>query len=84
MRHGPKKIDKSLGCIRFELNLTKVPSSIRWIYSSFTIHISNTMQDSLTIETLNQNENFIFMGNEVQVPLVFIGTFYLILDIDHH
>jgi hypothetical protein len=40
------------------------------------------MQDFLTIQTLNQNESFIVVGNGVKVPVVATGTFRLFLDID--
>ena len=38
------------------------------------------MQGFLTIQNLNPNENFIFMGNGVKVLVVAIGTFRLFLD----
>ena len=40
------------------------------------------MQGFLTIQTLNQNESCIVVGNRVKVPVVAIGTFRLFIDID--
>ena len=40
------------------------------------------MQGFLTIQTLNQNESCIVVGNGVKVPVVATGTFHLFLDID--
>jgi hypothetical protein len=59
----------------FRLILTVVPSNIWWIDSSSTVHVSNSMQGFLTIQTLNPNENFIVMGNGVKVQVVAIETF---------
>ncbi|RVX17796.1 hypothetical protein CK203_004186 [Vitis vinifera] len=47
-----------------------------------TIHVSNSMQGFLTIQTLNQNESSIVVGNGVKVPVVATGTFRLFLDTD--
>ncbi|KAL6338190.1 hypothetical protein AAG906_015153 [Vitis piasezkii] len=46
------------------------------------VHVSNSMQGFLTIQTLNQNESSIVMGNGVKVPVVATGTFRLFLDTD--
>ncbi|RVW77644.1 hypothetical protein CK203_043016 [Vitis vinifera] len=35
-----------------------------------TVHVSNSMQGFLTIQTLNQNESSIVVGNGVKVPMV--------------
>ena len=40
------------------------------------------MQGFLTIQSLNQYESCIFVGNGVKVPVVAIGTFRLFLDTD--
>jgi hypothetical protein len=40
------------------------------------------MQGFLTIQTLNQNESVIIVGNGVKVPVVATGTFRLFLDTD--
>ena len=40
------------------------------------------MQGFLTIQTLNQNESSIVVGNEVKVPMVATRTFRLFLDTD--
>lgn len=42
------------------------------------------MQGFLTTQTLNPNENFIYMGNRVKASVEPIGTFCLILDTGHH
>ena len=66
----------------FESNLTEVPSNTWWIDSGSTVHVSNLMQSFLTIQTLNQNESFIVVGNGVKVPMVATETFRLFLDTD--
>jgi hypothetical protein len=71
---------KHLACVCFESNLIVVPSNTWWIDSGSTVHVSNSMQGFLTIQTLNQNENFIVMGNGVKVQVVAIGTFRLFLE----
>ena len=38
----------------------------------------------LTSQTIIPNDKFIFMGNQVKVPIKAIGTYRLILDIGHH
>ena len=47
-----------------------------------TVHVSNSMQGFLTIQTLNQNESCIVVGNKVKVPMVVTKTFSLFLDTD--
>ena len=47
-----------------------------------TVHVSNSMQGFLIIQTLNQNESCIVVGNGVKVPVVATGTYCLFLDID--
>ena len=49
-----EKKGKPLAYVCFESNLTEVPSNTWWIDSGFTVHVSNSMQGSLTIQTLNQ------------------------------
>ena len=53
-------------------------------YSSCTTHISNTMQGFLPIQTINPNEKYVFMGNQVKAPVEAIGSYCLILDTGHH
>ena len=40
-------------------------------------HVSNIMQRFLTIQTINPNEKFIFMGNEVKAPVKIVETYCL-------
>jgi len=68
----------------FESNLTEVPYNTRWIDSGCTTHVSNTMQRFLTIQTINPNEKFVFMGNRVKAPLEAVGTYRLKFDSRHH
>ena len=42
------------------------------------------MQKFLTIQTINPNEKFIFMENQVKAPIKDIGTYRLILYAGHH
>jgi hypothetical protein len=44
---------KFLACLCFELNLIEVPSNTWWIDSCFVVHVSNSLQGFLTIQTLN-------------------------------
>ena len=53
-------------------------------YSSCTTHISNTMQGFLPIQTINPNEKYVFMGNQVKALVEAIGSYCLILDTGHH
>ena len=64
----------------FESNLTNVPSSTQWIYTAANVHVSNSMQGFITIQTTNPSENFIFIGSKDKAPVEAIGTFRLILD----
>ena len=48
----------------FESNLTNVPSSTWWIDTAANVHVSNSMQGFITIQTTNLSENFIFTGNK--------------------
>lgn len=64
----------------FESKLTNVPSSTWWIDTAANVHVSNSMQGFITIQTTNPSENFIFMGNKDKAPVEAIGTFRLILD----
>ena len=68
----------------FESNLVEVPHNTWWIDFGCTTHVSYTMQGFLTTQTIIPNENFIFIGNQVKVPIEAIGTYCLILYIEHH
>ena len=67
-----------------ESNLTEVPYNTWWIDSGCTVHVSNTMQGFLTIQTINKNERFVYMGNRVKAPVEVVGTSRLILDTGRH
>ena len=64
----------------FESNLTYVSSDTWWIDTGANVHVSNSMQGFLTIQTINPSENFLFMGNKDKAPVEAIGTFRLVLD----
>jgi len=42
------------------------------------------MQGSLTIQTINPNEKFVFMGNRVKASVEAVGTYRLKLDTEHY
>lgn len=42
------------------------------------------MQGFSTIQTINPNENFLFMGNCMKAPIEGVGTYRLIMDTGHH
>lgn len=42
------------------------------------------MQGFLTIQTIKLNESFMFMGNKNKAPIESVGTYHLILDIEHY
>ena len=42
------------------------------------------MQGFLPIQTINPNEKFVFIGNQVKAPIEAIGNYRLILDTGHH
>ncbi|KAF3655398.1 putative receptor protein kinase TMK1-like [Capsicum annuum] len=65
-------------------NLTEVPYNTWWIDSGCTVHVSNTMQGFFTIQTINKNEKFAYMGNRVKAPVEAIKTYRLILDTGRH
>ena len=65
---------------KFRIILTEVPYNTWWVDYGVTAHISNSMQGFLTIQTLNPNENFIFIGNRVKAPVEAVENFRLILD----
>ncbi|KAF1894744.1 hypothetical protein Lal_00021037 [Lupinus albus] len=58
----------------------KVPYNTLWIDSGCTAHVSNTKQRFITTRTTRANENFVFMGNRVKVPVEAVGTYRLIID----
>jgi transposase InsO family protein len=68
----------------FESNLTEVPHNSWWIDSGCTTHVSNMMQGFVTIQTINPNEKFVYMGNRMKAPVEGVGTYRLILDTGHH
>ena len=70
--------------VYFESNLTEVPFNTWWLDSVATTHVSNTMQGFLSIQTINPNENFILMGNQVRASIEAIGTYRLFFDTGHH
>jgi len=53
--------------IYFESNLTEVPHNTWWIDSKCMTHVFNVMQRFLLTQTINPNENFIFMDNKEKV-----------------
>ena len=67
----------------FESNLTEVPHNTWWIDFGCTTHVSNTMQEFLTIKTISPNEKFVFMGNRVKAPTEVVRTYCLKLDTEH-
>ena len=79
-----EKKGKPLVFVCFESNLTEVPYNTWWIDSGSTTHVLNTMQGFLMTQTINPNENFIFMGNRVKAPVEAIGTYHLFFDTGHH
>lgn len=42
------------------------------------------MHNFLTTGTTRPNENFVFMGNRVKIPVEAVRTYYLIFDTAHH
>ena len=68
----------------FESNLFEVPSNTWWLDSGATTHVFNVIQGFLTIQSINPNENFLFMGNRKKAPIEGIGTYRLILDSEYH
>lgn len=49
----------------FESNLTKVSHNSWWIDYDCKTHVSNMMEGSITIQTINQNEKFVYMSNKM-------------------
>lgn len=79
-----EKKGELIAYVCFELNLTEAPHNTWWVDSGCTIHVSNTMQGFLTIQTIKPNERFVFVGNRQKVPVEGVGTYRLILDTGHH
>nr|KYP76372.1 hypothetical protein KK1_020613 [Cajanus cajan] len=52
--------------------------------TEYMIHVSNTMQQFITIEIISPNEKSVFMGNRVNVLVKIVGTYHIILNIGHH
>ena len=69
----------------FESNLTEVSSNILWLNFAATTHVYDAaMQGFLLIQTINPNENFMLMGNQIRASIETIGTYHLFLDASHH
>ena len=69
-----------LGFVSFsESNFSYVPKNTWWLDTGANVHVSNSMQGYLTTQIINQNENFIFMGNGNKAPVEAIGTYRLVL-----
>jgi hypothetical protein len=75
---------KGFVSVCFESNLTEVPSNTWWLDSTTITHVSNMMQEFLSIQTINPNENFMLMGNRVRASIETIGTYRLFFDTSHH
>ncbi|KAI3470069.1 hypothetical protein Pfo_026732 [Paulownia fortunei] len=79
-----EKKGKSSAFVCFKSNLAEVLYNTWWIDSGCTTHVLNTMQGFLMTQTINLNENFVFMGNRVKALVEAIGTYCLILDTGHY
>ncbi|KAG7564293.1 Integrase catalytic core [Arabidopsis suecica] len=76
-----EKKDNTMGSVSFfESNLTNVSSKAWWIDSGANVHVTNSVQGFLTIQTINSSENYLLMGNRDKAPVEAIGTYRLILD----
>lgn len=75
---------KPSALVCFESNLAEVHYNVWWIDSGYTTYVSNMMHGFFTIQIINPNEKFIFMGNRVKALVESIGTYCLILDTKHH
>ena len=68
----------------FLIKLNKISSETWWLGSRVANHVSNMMHKFLSIKTINTNENFWLMGNQVKAPIVTIGPYNFFLDTNHN
>ena len=53
-----------MGCVSFfEYNITNVSSKAWWIDIGSNVHVTSSVQGFLTIQTINQSENYLLMRN---------------------
>ena len=57
-----------------------MPNNTWWLDSGATTHVSNITQGFLSIQTINGNEQFLYMGNRMKARIEGIGMYRLILD----
>ena len=61
-----------------------MPNNTWWLDSGSTTHVSNVIQGFLPIQTINKNEQFLYMGNRMKARIEGIRTYILILDTGCH
>lgn len=53
----------------FQINLVEVPNNIWWLEYDATTYVSIRLQGFTTIQTINSNKKFMFMGNSIKVKI---------------
>lgn len=64
----------------FKSNLTNVPNKTWWLNSDAITYIFKSPQGFLSIQSVNINEKFLYMGNRMNVRIEEIRTYRLILN----
>lgn len=78
---GPHRCGEASRCgkvnsfICFGSNLIEVPHNTCWVDFGARTHISTRMHGFFTIQTTNQTNNFLFLGNRVRAPIEGIRTY---------
>ena len=69
-----EKKGKQISFVRYESNMVNVIYNTWWIDSSFTIHVSNTLQGMRNLRKPMPSEQCIYLRNKMRSHVEGVGT----------